>query len=112
MRAEVPTPPAPSTELTRSTPATWSFRLYVAGESPKSVAAFAHLSALCRTHLSDTYEIEVVDLLTDPRLARQDDILAIPTLVRDRPTPSRKVIGDLSDTARVLAGLQIPAAIP
>src|SRR4051812_41837794 len=79
-----------------ATAAAWRFRLYVAGESPRSLAAFAHLTALCRAHLVEAYEIEVVDLLTNPRLARQDDILAIPTLVRQQPSPPRKIIGDLS----------------
>ena len=87
-------------------------RLYVAGESPKSLAAFANLRKICETHLAGRYEIEVIDLLERPQLARGDEIIAIPTLVRKLPEPITKVIGDLSDTERVLVGLQlIPAAI-
>lgn len=85
----------------------WRLRLYVAGESPKSIEAFANLKALCETHLTGHYEIEIVDLLEHPRLARGDEIIAIPTLVRQLPAPMRKIIGDLSDTDRVLVGLQL-----
>lgn len=85
----------------------WRLRLYVAGESPKSIEAFANLKALCETHLKGHYEIEIVDLLEHPRLARGDEIIAIPTLVRQLPAPMRKIIGDLSDTDRVLVGLQL-----
>jgi circadian clock protein KaiB len=88
---------------------TWYLRLYVAGESPKSLTAFANLKALCDEHLDHPYEIEIVDLLQNPRLARGDEILAIPTLVRRLPAPMRKIIGDLSDTDRVLVGLQLVA---
>jgi circadian clock protein KaiB len=88
-------------------PETWHLRLYVAGESPKSLEAFANLKRLCETHLPDRYEIEVVDLMENPRLARGDEIVAIPTLVRQLPAPMRKIIGDLSDTDRVLVGLQL-----
>ena len=85
-------------------------RLYVAGETPKSLAAFANLRRICETHLAGRYEIEVIDLLERPQLARGDEIIAIPTLVRKLPEPITKVIGDLSDTERVLVGLQlIPA---
>jgi len=86
---------------------TWHLRLYVAGESPKSLAAFANLKRLCAEHMEHSYEIEIVDLLQNPRLARGDEILAIPTLVRRLPSPMRKIIGDLSDTDRVLVGLQL-----
>lgn len=85
----------------------WHLRLYVAGESPKSIEAFANLKALCETHLTGRYEIEIIDLLEHPRLARGDEIIAIPTLVRQLPAPMRKIIGDLSDTDRVLVGLQL-----
>jgi circadian clock protein KaiB len=88
-------------------PETWHLRLYVAGESPKSLDAFANLKRFCETHLADRYQIEVVDLLENPRLARRDEIVAIPTLVRQLPAPMRKIIGDLSDTDRVLIGLQL-----
>lgn len=85
---------------------TWQLRLYVAGPSPKSLRAFVNLKEFCEEHLHGRYEIEVVDLLEHPARARSDDVLAIPTLVRRLPAPHRKIIGDLSDTARVLSGLQ------
>jgi circadian clock protein KaiB len=85
----------------------WRLRLYVAGPSPKSLTAFANLKRLCETHLEGRYEIEVIDLVEHPRLARGDEIIAIPTLVRQLPSPMRKIIGDLSDTDRVLVGLQL-----
>jgi circadian clock protein KaiB len=85
----------------------WQLRLYVAGESPKSVEAFANLKALCETYLPSRYHIEIIDLIEHPRLARGDEIVAIPTLVRQLPAPMRKIIGDLSDTDRVLVGLQL-----
>lgn len=85
----------------------WSLCLYVAGQSPKSLTALTNLKDLCETHLAGHYEIEVVDLVAHPSLARGDDILAIPTLVRRQPRPQRKIVGDLSNTARVLAGLSI-----
>ena len=88
-------------------------RLYVAGQSPKSLQALANLKALCEEHLAGRYEIEVIDLVEHPALARSDDILALPTLVRRLPDPLRKVIGDLSDTERVLVGLRIhPVTAP
>jgi circadian clock protein KaiB len=87
---------------------TWELRLYVAGRTPKSVAAFANLKKLCEEHLAGRkYSIEVVDLLKNPTLARGDQILAIPTLVRKLPEPMRKIIGDLSNTERVLIGLDL-----
>jgi circadian clock protein KaiB len=85
----------------------WDLRLYVAGHTPKSIAAFANLKRLCETHLAGRYKIEVIDLLENPQLARGDQIVAIPTLVRKLPEPMRKIIGDLSDTERVLVGLQL-----
>jgi circadian clock protein KaiB len=85
----------------------WHLRLYVAGESPKSLEAFFNLKKLCEAHLGHPYEIEIVDLLVHPKLARGDEILAVPTLVRRLPAPMRKIIGDLSDTDRVLVGLQL-----
>ena len=87
----------------------WYLRLYVAGQSPKSLRAFANLKALCEEHLAGRYEIEIVDLVEHPALARSDDILAIPTLVRRLPAPLRKIIGDLSNTERVLVGLRLRA---
>ena len=82
-------------------------RLYVAGQTPKSLTAFANLRKICETHLAGRYEIEVIDLLERPQLARGDEIVAIPTLVRKLPEPIKKLIGDLSDTERVLVGLQL-----
>jgi circadian clock protein KaiB len=85
----------------------WELRLYVAGQTPKSVTAFANLKKVCEEHLPGRYHIEVVDLLENPRLAAEDQILAIPTLVRKLPEPVRKIIGDLSNTERTLVGLQL-----
>ncbi len=85
----------------------WELRLYVAGVTPKSVEAFANLKKICEEHLAGKYHIEVIDLLENPRLARGDQILAIPTLVRKLPPPIKKIIGDLSDTERVLVGLNL-----
>lgn len=82
-------------------------RLYVAGQTPKSMTAFANLKNICEEHLAGRYQIEVVDLLKNPKLARGDQILAIPTLVRKLPEPVRKIIGDLSNTERVLIGLDL-----
>ena len=87
-----------------------ALRLYVAGQTPKSLAAISNLKALCDEHLDGEYDIEVVDLLKNPTLAKDHQILAIPTLVRSLPVPIRKIIGDLSDTARVLVGLDVRAA--
>jgi len=85
----------------------WEMRLYVAGQSSKSVAAFANLRALCEKYLPGKYEIEIVDLLEKPQLARGDQIVAIPTLVRKLPQPIRKIVGDLSNTEKTLVGLQL-----
>ncbi len=85
----------------------WLLRLYVAGQTRKSLTAFANLKRLCETHLQGRYDIEVVDLLQNPQLAKGDQILAIPTLVRKLPLPVRKIIGDLSNTERVLVGLDL-----
>jgi circadian clock protein KaiB len=86
---------------------TWELRLYVAGQTPKSLAAFANLKEICEQHLAGRYHIEIVDLLKEPQRARDDQILAIPTLVRKLPPPLRKIIGDLSNTERVLVGLDL-----
>jgi circadian clock protein KaiB len=88
-------------------PAPCELRLYVAGQTPKSVTALTNLKKLCEEHLAGKYRIEVVDLLVQPQLARGDQILAIPTLVRRLPSPMRKIIGDLSNTERVLVGLDL-----
>lgn len=85
----------------------WLLKLYTAGQSPRSLAALDNLKRLCEEHLSGSYSIEVVDLLKNPRLAKDDQIVAIPTLVRQLPPPLRKIIGDLSDTERALVGLQL-----
>lgn len=85
----------------------WDLRLYVAGQTPKSVAALANLKKFCEDHLQGRYRIEVVDLVKNPQLARTDQILAIPTLVRRLPSPIRKIIGDLSNSERVLVGLDL-----
>jgi circadian clock protein KaiB len=92
--------------------AEWDLHLYVAGQSPRSATALANLRKLCETHLAGKYRIEVIDLLEDPQLSREDQIVAIPTLVRRLPKPIRKIIGDLSNTERTLAGLQVPPAAP
>ena len=85
----------------------WELRLYTAGQSPKSLAALANLKRLCDEHLVGRYQIEVIDLLKNPRLAKDDEIVAIPTVVRKLPEPLRKLVGDLSDTERALVGLQL-----
>ena len=86
---------------------TWELRLYVAGQTPKSVMALANLRQYCEEHLQGRYQLEVIDLLQNPQLAEGDQILAIPTLVRKVPVPMRKIIGDLSNVERVLVGLDI-----
>ncbi len=88
---------------------TWRLRLYVAGETPRSVAALSNLRRICEEHLAGKYTIEVIDLLERPQLARGEQIVAIPTLERRLPEPVRKIIGDLSNTERVLIGLDIRA---
>jgi circadian clock protein KaiB len=85
----------------------WELRLYVAGQSPKCLQAFGNLKQICEEHLEGCYRIEVVDLLENPQLARGDQILAVPTLVRKLPEPIRKIIGTLADTERVLVGLDL-----
>ena len=86
---------------------TYVLRLYVAGQTPKSVLAFTNLQQICEDHLRGRYEIEIIDLLENPQLARGDQILAVPTLVRRLPEPIKKIIGDLSNTERVLVGLDL-----
>ncbi len=93
-------------------PETFLLRLYVAGQTPKCMRAFANLKKICEEHLVGRYHIEMVDLLQNPQLARGDQILAVPTLVRRLPEPIKKIIGDLSNTERVLVGLDLrPAAL-
>jgi circadian clock protein KaiB len=91
---------APSQEV-------WELRLYVAGQTAKSVNAFVNLKKICAQHITGKYHIEVIDLLKNPILAKGDQILAVPTLVRKLPVPIRKILGDLSDTERVLVGLDL-----
>ncbi len=91
----------------RPHPKAYSLRLYVAGQTPRCVTAFANLKKICEEHLAGQYQIEVIDLLENPKLAQGDQILAIPTLVRKLPEPVRKIIGDLSNTERVLVGLDL-----
>lgn len=95
------------TAKTSSAVEKWELRLYTAGQTPKSLAAFRNLKKVCEEHLPGQYEIEVIDLLANPRLARDHQIVAIPTLVRKLPNPIRKIIGDLSDVERTLVGLDL-----
>lgn len=90
----------------------WELRLYVAGQTPKSVTAFANLKRICEEHLGKQYRIEVIDLMKHPQLAAGDQIFAVPTLVRKLPEPVKKIIGDLSNTERVLVGLDLRRANP
>ncbi len=85
----------------------WNLRLYVAGQTPKSVTALANLKRICDEHLNGQYSVEVIDLMENPQLARRDQIVAIPTLVRELPSPLKRIIGDLSNTERVLVGLDV-----
>ena len=90
----------------------WRLRLYVAGQTPRSLTAFANLKRICETHLKGRYRIEVIDLVERPQLSKGDQILAIPTLVRKLPPPIRKIIGDLSNTESVLIGLDLDPSPP
>ena len=90
----------------------FNLRLYVAGQSPRSIRALQNLRKVCDEHLAGRYRVEVIDLLLNPALARGDEIVAVPTLVRTLPEPIRKIIGDLSDTDRVLVGLQLRPVDP
>jgi circadian clock protein KaiB len=94
-------PSAPTIETS------WNLRLYIAGQTPKSITALANLKKICEEHLANEYHIEIVDLVRNPQLARTDQIFAIPTLVRNLPTPIKKIIGDLSNTEKVLLGLDV-----
>lgn len=95
-----PTSPQPAPKL-------WELRLYIAGKTPRAIAAFRNLERICEEHLAGQYRIEIIDLLQTPQLAKGDQIIAVPTLVRKLPEPVRKIIGDLSNTERVLVGLDI-----
>jgi len=96
-----------STARKKSPSDEWILRLYVAGQSPRSAAALRNLKAICEEHLAGRYRIEVIDLLKHPQLARGDQIVAVPTLVRHLPPPMKKIIGDLSNQERVLVGLDL-----
>jgi circadian clock protein KaiB len=96
----------------RTTAAFYDLRLYIAGQTTRSVAALANLTRICNEHLQGQYRIKVIDLLERPQLARGDQILALPTLVRKLPKPIRKLIGDLSDTERALVGLDLRPRAP
>jgi circadian clock protein KaiB len=95
-----PPKPSPKEEV-------WELRLYVAGQTTRAIAAFANLKRICEEHVTGRYRIEIIDLLKNPQLAKGDQILAVPTLVRKLPVPVRKIIGDLSNTERVLVGLDL-----
>ena len=109
-----------STRKTKETPSAsdvqsdqaerWELRLYVAGRTPKSVAAFVNLKRICEEHMKGRYHVEVIDLLEQPQLAKGDQILAVPTLVRKLPEPLKRIIGDLSNEERVLVGLDLRPA--
>jgi circadian clock protein KaiB len=92
--------------------AQWLLKLYVAGQTPKSIAAFANLKRICETHLKGQYQIEVVDLLVNPALAKGDQIIAVPSVVRQLPAPVKKIIGDLANEERVLVGLDLRITLP
>ena len=100
---------AKTAKLSEARDEQWILRLYVAGQTPKSLTAFSNLKKICAEHLRNKYRIDVIDLLENPQLARGDQILAVPTLVRNLPEPMRKIIGDLSNTEKVLVGLDLRA---
>jgi circadian clock protein KaiB len=104
------TKPRPATSKSRSAKL-WQLRLYVMDQTPKSVMAFENLKSFCETHLKDSYRITVIDLMKHPQLAKGDQILATPTVVRKLPKPVRTIIGNLSDVERVLVGLDLRPAV-
>jgi circadian clock protein KaiB len=108
--AKNPQPKAKPSLPKAADPDFWQLRLYIAGETPKSVAALINLKHLCKTHLEGRYHLEIIDLCENPQLAAGDQILAIPTLVRQLPEPVKKIIGDLSMEQRVLVGLDLRSA--
>jgi len=107
MKANPTQPASPEARPAIAKSVTYILRLYVAGKTPNSIAAITNLKKICNEHLAGRYQLQVVDLLENPQLARGDQILAIPTLVRKLPLPVRKIIGDLSNTERVLVGLDL-----
>jgi circadian clock protein KaiB len=106
-RRKVKTGPAVVASTGKASPMRIELRLYIAGQTPKSLVALSNLKKICEAHLNGEYRIEVIDLVKTPQLAQGDQILAIPTLVRNLPMPIRKIIGDLSNTERVLVGLDL-----
>jgi circadian clock protein KaiB len=102
-----PGTPEGATTIRDDSAESWDLRLYVTGQSPNSIRAIENLRRACEEHMPGQYRIEVVDLLENPRLAANDQILAVPTVVRKLPVPIRKIVGDLSDTDRLLVGLQV-----
>ena len=104
--------PKPSRRTATSRSDKWALRLYVAGKTSKSAAALSNLTLICEERLEGKYHLEVIDLVKHPRLAREHQIIAVPTLVRTLPLPVRRVIGDLSDAARVLVGLELVRRLP
>ena len=107
-----PPPADPALDLAEDPDGFYRLRLYVAGQTPKSLTALANLKRVCEQHLAGRYEIEIIDLMQNPRLAAGDQILAIPTLVRRLPSPLKRIIGDLSNTEKVLVGLDIAVRPP
>jgi circadian clock protein KaiB len=97
----------PAQPATNESAAEWKLRLYVAGQTPKSLSAFANLRRICEEHLAGRYEIEVIDLLKHPELAQRDQIIALPTLVRKLPEPIKRIVGDLSNSDRVIVGMNL-----
>ena len=97
----------PETIIVNADTKKWNLRLYVAGQTPKSIVALANLKRICDEHMNGQYEIEIIDLMENPQLAQRDQIVAIPTLVRELPSPLKRIIGDLSNTDRVLVGLDV-----
>lgn len=107
MKRATPAKSKPSPKKTAADPKKYDLRLYVAGQTPRSLQALSNLKRICEEHLAGNYRVEIIDLLEKPQLAAGDQILAIPTLVRAIPKPARKIIGDLSNTERVLVGLDV-----
>jgi len=104
---KAPAPKKANKAKTNQTEGIWNLKLYVAGQTKKSITVFANLKKICDEHLAGKYSIEVIDLLKHPQLAKGDQIIALPTLVRKLPEPIKTIIGDLADTERVLVGLDI-----
>jgi circadian clock protein KaiB len=110
MKSRRRVPRKSSPPMTSATASPWHFRLYVAGQTPRSLLALVNLRRLCETHLAGRHRIEVIDLAKHPERGRTDQIVALPTLVRKAPAPDKRLIGDLSNTARVLTSIDLPPA--